>query len=157
MKVNAWGPGGLPPNGYAGWMPDGSIEVMSADPGPPLRLRRHTGVPYVDGRGRFVRLEKAAGNGIGICRSLGEGKHELILYDGAEAGFAIGDASAVALAEDRSELGPAEVRVARGLTYVVPVEGAFSYMLTRGRCGTGLTAIATGGRRRDGPCAARGT
>ncbi len=132
MKVNAWGREvDLPPNGYAGWMPDGSIEVMSADPtGHRCDYAVTPAYAYVDGRGRFVRLEKAAGNGIGICRSLGEGKHELILYDGAEAGFAIGNASAVALAEDRSELGPAEVRVARGLTYVVPVEGAFSYMLT---------------------------
>jgi hypothetical protein len=143
MKADAWGHRvDLPPNGYAGWMPDGSIEVISADPeGHRCDYAATPAYLYVDGRGRFMRFGKAASNGIGICRELGEGKHEVILHEGAEAGFAIGGASAVALAEDRSELGPAEVRVARGLTYVVPVEGALSYMLTAGDAAeTALTA-----------------
>lgn len=120
----------LPPNGYAGWTEDGSIEVISADPeGQRCDYAATPAYLYVDGRGRFVRLAKAAGNGIGICRILGKGHYEIIPYDGAECGFAIKARKAVALDEAGKELGPAEVREARGLTYVVPVEGAVSYIV----------------------------
>lgn len=33
---------------------------------------------YIDGRGNTVRFGKAAGNGIGICRIMEEGKYEII-------------------------------------------------------------------------------
>jgi hypothetical protein len=85
---------------------------------------------YVDGRGQFVRFAKAAGNGIGICRILPGKQYEIIPFEGAEAGFAIGGAAANALDKDEKDLGPAETRLARGLTYVMPVRGAFSYLLT---------------------------
>jgi hypothetical protein len=132
MRVNAYGRDmDLPPNGYAGWTADGEIEVISSDA---LGHRCDYAVTpdhiFVDGRDVFTRFEKAAGNGLGICRILDDGSFEIIPYDDAECGFEIGDCSAVALAEDESELGPADVRCARGLTYVMPVEGAFSYILT---------------------------
>lgn len=120
----------LPPHGYAGWTADGSIEVLASDPGG--HRCDYAATPaylYVDGRGRMMRFPKAAGNGIGICRLLDNGQYEVILVGGAEAGFAIRANQAVALDQDRNQIGPAEVRVARGLTYVMPVPGAFSYML----------------------------
>ena len=124
----------LPPNGYAGWTADGAIEVISSDP------QGHRGdyavTPaylYVDGRGKFMRFDKAAGNGLGLCRSLTNGQHEIILYQNAECGFAIGADSAVALDQDNKELGPAQLRTARGLTYVLPVKDAFSYRLSSGK------------------------
>lgn len=131
MTVEAYGHKlDLPPNGYAGWTKDGSIDVISTDP----KGHRcdHAVTPayiYVDGRGRFMRFPKAGGSGIGICRLLGGGRFEVIPYQGADCGFAITATSAVALDKDGKEIGPARLRVARGLTYVVPVAGAFSYML----------------------------
>ncbi len=61
------------------------------------------------------------------------GGYEILLHERAECGFAIpaGAATATALAADGRELGPARLRKARGLTYVVPVDGAFSYRLTK--------------------------
>ncbi len=134
MRVEAYGRKlDLPPNGYAGWTEDGAIEVISADPeGHRCDYAATPAYLYADGRGKFIRFEKAAGNGIGICRILPDGKYEVIPYEGAECGFAVEATKATALAEDGSELGPAEVRRARGLTYVMPVEGAFSYLLQAG-------------------------
>ena len=123
----------LPPNGYLGWTADGSVEVYSGD----VRGRRadYAVTPaylYVDGRGEFARFEKTAGNGVGVCRILPNGTYEIILYSDAECGFAINAVSAMALDRDNKELGPARLRTARGLTYVVPVKGAFSYLLRAG-------------------------
>jgi len=131
MTVKAYGRKlDLPPNGYAGWTSDGSINVFSGDvDGHRADYAATPAYIYVDGRGKFVRFPKAAGNGIGICRNLGEGKHEIIPYKGADVGFAVGAATAAALDKEGKELGPAQVRVSRGLTYIVPVEGAFSYIL----------------------------
>lgn len=132
MKVNAWGHMvDLPPNGYAGWSGDGAVETFSGD----ISSRRadYCVSPtylYVDGRGRFTRFPKAASNGQAVCRILGGGKYEIIPFQGADCGFAIPSGTAVALDEAGKELGPAEVRCARGLTYVMPVQGAFSYLLT---------------------------
>jgi len=134
MTVDAYGRRvELPPNGYAGWMPDGSIEVFSGlKDGHRGDYAATPAYLYVDGRGKFLRFEKAAGNGIGICRILPEGKFEIIPYQGAECGFAVAGASAVALDKENKQIGPAQVRVSRGLTYVMPVEGAFSYLLSPG-------------------------
>ncbi|MFQ6097541.1 MAG: hypothetical protein ACE5O2_07410, partial [Armatimonadota bacterium] len=142
MTVEAYGRRlDLPPNGYAGWMPDGSIEVLSGDmDGHRADYAATPAYLYVDGRGKFIRFDKAAGNGIGICRILDDGKYEVIPYKDAECGFAVGPAKAIALDKERNELGPAEVRVSRGLTYVMPVEGAFSYLLSpTSKPETGLT------------------
>ncbi|MCD6361940.1 MAG: hypothetical protein J7M38_13875, partial [Armatimonadetes bacterium] len=133
MRVNAFGREvDLPPNGFAGWTEDGRIDVLSSD-GPGHRCDYAVTPAYllVDGRDTFARFPKAAAGGLGVCRILDDGRYEIIPYQDAECGFAIGNCSAVALAEDGSELGPAEVRRARGLTYIMPVEGAFSYILTR--------------------------
>jgi hypothetical protein len=123
----------LPPNGYAGWTADGAIDVRATD----VRGQRgdYAAAPaylYVDGRGRMLRFERAAGNGLGICRVLPEGRYEVLLYKEADCGFAVEAVSAVALDRERKELGPAQLRTARGLTYVVPVPGAFSYRLAAG-------------------------
>ncbi len=124
----------LPPNGYSGWTADGAIEVLSGD----LHGRRadYAVTPaylYVDGRGEFARFEKAAGNGIGVCRILPNGKYEIILHNDAECGFAISADSAVALDKDNKELGPVRLWTARGLSYVVPAKGAFSYLVSASR------------------------
>ncbi|MCD6351396.1 MAG: hypothetical protein J7M26_04660, partial [Armatimonadetes bacterium] len=145
MVVEAYGRKlDLPPNGYAGWTEDGAIEVISADPGG--HRCDYAATPayiYVDGRGKFMRFPKAASQGQAICRILGKGKYEIIPYQGVEAGFAIKATSAVALDEAGKELGPAEVRVSRGLTYVMPVKGAFSYLVQGDAAGGPIEAGLT--------------
>ena len=121
----------LCPNGYAGFSSDGAIEVLSSDPGG--RRADFALTPaysYVDGRGRFTRFAKAAANGPAVCRNLPDGQFEVIPFQDTECGFALPEVTAVALAKDNRELGSAQVRVARGLTYVMPVKEAFSYRLS---------------------------
>lgn len=139
MKVTAYGRKlDLPPAGYVGWTSDGQIEVRSEDPrGHRCDYAVTPAYLYVDGRGEFMRFEKAGGNGIGICRALEGGKYELIPYENAECGFAVDGVRATALGYERNEIGPAEVRKSRGLTYVMPVEGAFSYIVETGAAGGG--------------------
>ncbi|MEN6546592.1 MAG: hypothetical protein ABFE07_11155, partial [Armatimonadia bacterium] len=123
----------LPPNGYVGWAPKALIFVASADDGPGTHRSDYCVTPaylYVDGRGRFTRRPLAASDGIGICRILPDNKFEIIPYKGADCGFGITATSAVALDKDGKEMGAANLRTARGLTYVIPMEGAFSYLLT---------------------------
>ncbi|HEY3322128.1 MAG TPA: hypothetical protein VGP72_16805 [Planctomycetota bacterium] len=133
----------LPPNGYAGWTEDGKIDVFSGDrDGHRCDFAFTPAYIYVDGRGEFTRFhlkadadEKdsalAASNGIGICRILPD-NYEIVPFQNADCGFAIPVKDAVALDKDGKELGPATLRVARGLTYVLPVQGAFSYKLSKG-------------------------
>lgn len=121
----------LPPNGYAGRSGDGLVEVFSGEvSGHRIDLCTSPEYVFFDARGTFTRLPQAAGDGLAACRREGDG-WELIPWDGSECGFDLGgNATAVALDEARNPLGPAEVRVARGLTWVTPVEGAVSYQLT---------------------------
>ncbi|HEY5909052.1 MAG TPA: hypothetical protein VJA21_00455, partial [Verrucomicrobiae bacterium] len=120
----------LPPNGYAGWTADGALEVLSGDPqGHRCDYAATPAYIYLDTRGKPARFDKAAGDGLGICRLLANAQYEIILYKEAECGFAITASSAVALDKDLKELGPAQLRTEGGLTYVAPVKGAFSYRL----------------------------
>lgn len=134
MVVDAYGQHlDLPPNGYMGWTEDGKVSVVSSE----IHSHRadYAATPsylYVDGRGQFTRFARAAGNGIGICRILPGGQYEVIPFRGADCGFAIPAAKATAFDKDGKELGTANLRVARGLTYVEPVPGAFSYRLQSG-------------------------
>jgi len=132
MKLRAHGRDlDLPPNGYCGWSADGTLDVWSRDSGGGRADYADTpAYLYIDGRHRFVRAAKAGGNGIGICRIL-PGGYEILLHEHAECGFAIPAAAAEALAADGRAIGPARLRTARGLTYVVPAAGAFSYRLTK--------------------------
>jgi len=128
-----WAGQDLPPNGYTGWTRDKSVFVASTDSGPGTPRYDFCVSPayiYIDGRGQFTRLDQAASDGIGICRIAGKGLWEIIPYQGADCGFKLPPAKAVALDKDGKEIGAAELRVSRGLTYVVPVKEAFSYSLT---------------------------
>jgi hypothetical protein len=135
LRTEAWGRKlDLPPNGYCGWSTKGDLEVLSSDAdGQRSDYADTPAYLYVDGRGKFTRHPKAAGNGIGICRILPDGKFEIIPYGKTECGFAINALSAVALDRERKELGPATFRTARGLAYVQPLANAFSYLVTPGK------------------------
>ncbi|MCX8156395.1 MAG: hypothetical protein N3J91_08115 [Verrucomicrobiae bacterium] len=137
MQARLWGRDvDLPPNGFGGWTADGQVEMWSTDFGG--HRHDYAVAPthmFIDGRGQFLRRPLAAGNGAGICRKLPNQNYEILLFEGAECGFALPPVEAVALDQQRRELGPAEVRLARGLRYVVPVQGAFSYLLRPAKAG----------------------
>lgn len=131
MKLNFKGKAiNLPPNGYMGWSKKGEIFSISSDfenkrfdyAVSPLYI-------YFDGRGNFNRQKKAAGSGLAVCRFLEKGKYEIIPYNNSECGFAIDADKAIAVDKDYNEIATAEIRKSRGLTYVLPVKRAFSYIL----------------------------
>ncbi len=121
----------LPVNGIQAWTEDGAIKVFMGDRnGTKVDYCASPAYIYIDGRGQaFQRMEKAASSGCAILRKTEDGKHELIPVDKVESGFAVLASSARALDFDLKDLGPAEIRRARGLTYVMPVKDAFSYVL----------------------------
>jgi hypothetical protein len=153
MKATAFGRAvDLPPDGFTGWTADGSVLASSGDGVPALRVPSSAMTPgtvaeggsghradyaeapsylYVDGRGTFARFPKAASAGAAACKVL-DGKFEVIPYEGVECGFAVRARAAKALDKEGKEIGPAGLRRARGLTYVLPVQGAFSYVLEAG-------------------------
>jgi len=90
---------------------------------------------YANGRGRPTRFAKALCDGQLVGNKRSDGRIELIPV-GKCTTFAVSldgrSATAVALTEDGKELGPTETRLSRGLVHVMPVKGAFSYVLTPG-------------------------
>ncbi len=142
MQVSAFGRAlDLPPNGWCGWTADGAIDVTSADRGGARCDYADTpAYIYIDGRGNFARFPKAASAGQAVCRILGGCEFEIIPMKNIECGFAVQAASAVALDRDGKEIGPAQLRCARGLTWVQPVAGAFSYRVT-GQLGAPALAL----------------
>lgn len=136
----------LPPAGYTGWNQDRSVYVLAGDvDGHRIDYAETPEYLYVDGRGQFTRMARAASDGLAICRRAEQGGWELIPYQNASAGFDLGGgATAVALDYDGQELGPTEVRVSRGLAYPTPVKDAFSYLLKpTGQPAVELTCVRT--------------
>ena len=91
---------------------------------------------YADPRGRFVRFEKAACDGPLVVHRLENGVVEVIpVAPCSRFGVDLNGrtATAVALDEEGNEMGPAATRYSRGLVYIEPVSGAFSYRLTPGK------------------------
>jgi hypothetical protein len=121
----------LPPHGYAGWTDDGSIEVLSTTrDGKRYDYAATPEYVFLDSRqSGFIEQALAASNGAALCRRLDDSRWEIIPYDAADCAFAIEASSARAIDFDGKDLGPAELRRARGLTTVMPVAGAFSYHL----------------------------
>jgi len=122
----------LPPNGYWGRSADNAVRVFSGDVnGRRADLSVSPAYTYIDGRGAFVRFPEGASAGAAICRTLTNGFAEILLRKTDEAGFPFTVADAVALDKTNAVLGAAQVRAARGLSYVQPVPGAFSYRVRR--------------------------
>ncbi|MDE0043514.1 MAG: hypothetical protein OXT74_15850, partial [Candidatus Poribacteria bacterium] len=134
MAVNAYGRKvTLPPNGYAGWTEDRAIEVFSGEVhGHRADYAVTPEYIFIDGRGKLTRFPQAEGNGVGICRIRPDWKYEVILPDGSDCGFAIEANQAVALDEERNEIGTTTLRESDGFIYVEPLPGAFSYLLDSG-------------------------
>ena len=56
---------------------------------------------------------------------------EIIYFDGAQNGFAVEGGNARAYNFENEDIGPAKAVRCRGMLYVLPVEGAFSYKLEK--------------------------
>lgn len=122
----------LPPNGYWGRSADGTVRVFSGDVnGRRADLAVAPGYTYLDGRGAFVRFPEGASAGVAICLPLAGDEAEILLHKTDEAGFPFTVTEAVALDQTNGVIGRAEVRTARGLSYVRPVKGAFSIRVRR--------------------------
>jgi hypothetical protein len=90
---------------------------------------------YADPRSRFVRLPKIACDGPVVALRQPAGTTELIpVAPCTRFGVSLDGRSgkAVALDEAGKEISPAATRLSRGLAYVEPVAGAFSYRLQAG-------------------------
>ena len=119
----------LPPNGYMGWTTDGKLLVYCKNHhGRKIDYAVTPEYIFIDGRGKFTRLPKAASDGSAVCRILKDG-WEVIPYKNSDCGFAINAGKAEALDKNGKLISSAQIRTARGLTYVIPVKGAFSYRL----------------------------
>jgi len=137
-RTESWniGPAVLPPNGYFAESADRKLRVSSALAADGRAdYAQSPAYVFCDGRGKAARFEQAACDQAMIALARDDGKVEVIPVDGPKL-LAVGldgrSASAVALDRGRKELGPAEVRVSRGLVHVIPVAGAFSYLLAPG-------------------------
>ena len=118
----------LPPNGYWGRTADGTVRVLSGHVnGRRADLAVSPDYTYMDGRGAFIRLPEGATAGTAILRPLPGGHAEILLHKNSEAGFPCTFTDATALNADGTEAGKADIRTARGLSYIQPVKGAFSY------------------------------
>ncbi len=124
----------LPPNGYQAWTDDGEIEVFSAlKDGYRCDYVVSPEYIFIDGRDKkFQTFPKAASPGLAVCRKINNTEWEVIPMDGTVCGFDINAASARAMNYDNKEIGKAEIFRYNGLTYIVPVKNAFSYILTKG-------------------------
>lgn len=124
----------LPPNGWYARSADGKLISFSGlKDGHRADYVHSDAYIYCDGRGVFSRFEKAACDEAVIALKRDDGKVEIIPVDNPKSfGVSLDGKSATAIALDkaRKELGPVEVRMSRGLVYVAPKEGAFSYLLT---------------------------
>ena len=124
----------LPPNGYWGRNSNSTVRVFSGDVnGRRADLSVCPGYTYIDGRGAFTRFPEGASAGVAICRALTNNLSEILLHKTTEAGFPFTFDEAVALDQAGAVIGPAEIRVSRGLSYVQPVKDAFSYRVRKGQ------------------------
>ncbi|MBR4518930.1 MAG: hypothetical protein IKO65_08020 [Victivallales bacterium] len=123
----------LQPNSFMAWTDDGRYLATNA---------QHNGFVcdyvespeyiFLDGRDKMNHtMPKADGSGCVVCRNDDAEHWEFIGVNGAQGGFAVQGGNARAYAHDGTDLGPAKAVRCRGMLYVLPVEGAFSYKLEK--------------------------
>ena len=76
-------------------------------------------------------MPKTDGSGSAVCRNDDAEHWEFIHYEGAQCGFAVEGGNARAYNFENEDIGPATTVRCRGMLYVLPVEGAFSYKLEK--------------------------
>ena len=122
----------LQPNSFVAWTDDGEYLSTNAHRnGFRCDYVESPEYLFLDGRDHFQRMPKADGAGSAVCRSDDAEHWEIIYFDGAQNGFAVEGGNARAIAYDGTDLGPATAVRCRGMLYVLPVEGAFSYKLEK--------------------------
>ncbi len=124
----------LPPNGWLVRSDDSKLLAWSAlVEGHRADYVDSPAYLYADGRGRLTCFPKAVCDGQLIVHRRENGTFEAIPV-GECREMAVGldgrSAEAQALDESGAVLGPAETRYSRGMVYILPVSGAFSYLLT---------------------------
>jgi len=125
----------LAPNGFHALDRKRGLEVVSSADDLHRRADfvRSAAYVYCDGRGRFREFDPVAADEAVIGLKRKDGTVEVIPV-GEPKVFAVGlggrSGAAVALDTGRKELGAAETRLSRGLVFIVPRKGAFSYLLT---------------------------
>ncbi len=118
----------LPPYGYRAWTKDGSVLVESAcQNGTRYDYCESPDYIYINGRGHWHYLSRAAGKGSAVCLFGQEGCCEIISLNNEEVGFALDFEKAVALDFSGKEIGVAAVVKREGYSFIQSVEGAFSY------------------------------
>jgi hypothetical protein len=134
----------LPQNGYAAWSADGKTSVISTLDKYDNRYD-YAVTPehiYIDGRGNMVRQELAAANGPAVLRILGKSEFEYIPLnnefendylrkgESVSAGFKLKIDSVTALNYEMKALpDKVQVLVSRGLSWIMPVKDAHSYLI----------------------------
>lgn len=123
----------LPPHGWHAESEDGSfLEYSAMKDGHRADYVKCPEYYYADGRGTFTRFDNLATDGALTALLNKDGTVELIPV-GCTEWFGVSldgrTATATALDRERNSLGVCEVRFARGMVYVVPKPGAFSYVL----------------------------
>ena len=122
----------LVPNAFECWTDDGRNTVFcNVQDGARADYADSDDYIYIDGRDKFHAFPKADGSGAAVCRVEKGNTWEIIPLNGADCGFAVDGGDAHAFDYDNKDLGPAKLRRCRGLLYVEPVRGAFSYRIDR--------------------------
>ncbi len=123
----------LPPNGWYARSADGELLEYSANVnGRRIDYVESPAYDFLDARGTFVRRERLAADGAVVSSREGEETVEVIPVDCQEwVGVSLDGRRGTAIALDREgePMGKAETRLSRGLVYIVPFPGAFSYRL----------------------------
>ena len=123
----------LVPNSFVAWTDDGRYLATNANRnGFPCDYVESPEYIFLDGHDKVNQtMPKADGSGCVVCRSDDENHWEFLGLNGAQGGFAVEGGNARAYAYDGTDLGPAMAVRCRGMLYVLPVEGAFSYKLEK--------------------------
>ncbi len=126
--------GELPPGGFSACAPGGRLTAFSAiRDGRRVDYVDSPAYVYCDARGGLARFAKAVCDQAVIALRRGDAAVEVVPVAAPKV-VAVSldgrDANAVALDRTAQPVGPAETRFSRGLVHVLPVNGAFSYLLT---------------------------
>ncbi len=122
----------LPPSGYYAKLPNGELEVFSANKnGQRGDYVTSPAYDFIDGRGRWLETPVGATDKQLIILKKEDGSREVIPYEAGKFAIAMDKEpkSIVALDEDYNEIGEAKGDLRDGMYYIQPVSGAFSYRI----------------------------
>lgn len=119
----------LPPNGFLAYAQGGAVRLFSGVlQGRRADLAVSPEYVYVDGHGFTARFAEGVANGMAWYYPRPGGFVEIFMAPNSELGLPATLLDVVALDQQRRIIKAAEVRCARGYSYIVPVKGAVSYL-----------------------------